>query len=167
MYNAFLGVNGLLYCMLSLASKLPLNEEDRIILSCLLPACWLHITALMLLLHLYQRFPAYFICRPVQVSLQTQTPSNSEFRTALLRLYRPLRKRLTPLLYIFRLCSQLRGSPLVWQHFLSQAPTLSCQPFPGVICMSAVLHSIYSTQHQHSREHITSHQVPTQSRPAV
>lgn len=82
---------------------------------------------------------------------------NSEFRTALLRLYRPLRKRLTPLLYIFRLCSQLRGSPLAWQLFLSHAPTLSCQPFPGVICMSAVLHSIDSTQHQHNPEHITSH----------
>lgn len=92
---------------------------------------------------------------------------NSEFRTALLRLYRPLRKRLTPLLYIFRLCSQLQGSPLVWQLFSSQAPTFSCQPLPGVICMSAVLHGIYSTQHQHNPEHITSHQVPTQSRPAV
>lgn len=71
MYNAFLGVNGLLYHMLSLASELPLNDEATIILSCLLPTCWLHIMVLMLLLHLFQRFPAYFICRPLQVSPQT------------------------------------------------------------------------------------------------
>lgn len=55
---------------LSLTSKLPLNDEARIILSCLLPTCWLHIMVLMLLLHLFQRFQAYFICRPLQVSPQ-------------------------------------------------------------------------------------------------
>lgn len=79
----------------------------------------------------------------------TKAPK-SKLRTALFRLYRPHGKRFTPLLSIFRLHAQFQGSPLVWQQFSSEAPMLSCQPFQGIICISAVLHGTYSTHHRHN-----------------
>lgn len=88
--------------------------------------------------------PHKFSCR--------QKGCGREFRTVLLRLSRPLRKRLTALLYIFRLCSQLRGSSLVWQLLLVTSSNASMPTF--------------SRHHLHvssTPQHIL-HSTPTQSR---
>lgn len=71
MYNTLLGVSGLLCCKLSLANGSPLTRKTGSHSPVFCPLAG-YIMALMLLLHIYQRFPAYFICRSLQVSLQTQ-----------------------------------------------------------------------------------------------
>lgn len=69
--------------------------------------------------------PHKFPCR--------QKSSDRKFRTALLRLPRPLRKRLTALLYIYLGSALNSEAPhLFGSFFLSQAPTLPRQPFPGI-----------------------------------
>lgn len=125
MYSAFLD-DGHPHCRYP-ASNLLLKEEGRIVLP----------PAHLLLTHL-----GCDVTDPLTPKsfglFYFQTPASSPADTKALR---TPQKEPTE-----QLCADLGSAlssqlPLVQQLFPSQAPVLSCQPVPGVICMSAVLHS--------------------------